>query len=490
MALNILNKTGSGSEKVDYTSSVLKDTIRTPFDDLLPRVEEPAVQFYIDAMRIYLGLCEGTITIEEALKAVDLLKANPEYTTFPTNPMIIPINSRFKIKMLDNLKTLNKFNLFTKSAIKSAYNFAFLIEEAPITDTDLSVLNALARDPLISLVDASNALNLAPRTIARSLERLKERHQLRVSTLIDTSAFNLQSVILFFALREGIDWELVEQGLQQYPFTKSILKTTMTDIGYITFLIPNYSETESTFLKSIKDLSRATFDYSSFHRQVSIGSVSNVELLIEGKWQFPSNLECILKTDSEVNPDNLPPLLTCFGVKPEFNKEDYIITAQLQMDARAAPSKVSEHLIMKGWDIDPKKVSSVMRRLQSRNLMLPYIVFALPKLSSNFCFEITCSLNCKPPILEAIRKFPWAHYYISDRGIIVWTMTPGEHQVDYYQLFRALEQKPGVNIVQPIMTISQQGSRSMMDLTKNYTYENGFWSVSSEEIDISNYIEF
>ncbi|MHA2043070.1 MAG: hypothetical protein ACW975_14545 [Candidatus Thorarchaeota archaeon] len=35
--------------------------IQTPYDDLIPHSDEPSVQFYIDAMRIYLGLYEGTL---------------------------------------------------------------------------------------------------------------------------------------------------------------------------------------------------------------------------------------------------------------------------------------------------------------------------------------------------------------------------------------------------------------------------------------------
>jgi len=119
----------------------------TPFDDLIPTLEDSEAQFYLDAIRIYLGLCEGTVSMEVALKAVDVLKNNPEYTAYPTNPTTIPINPRFKTKMLDNLRTLNKFNLFTKSSIKSAYNFAFLIEESPISNADLSVLFVLAKNP-------------------------------------------------------------------------------------------------------------------------------------------------------------------------------------------------------------------------------------------------------------------------------------------------------------------------------------------------------
>ena len=69
-------------------------------------------------------------------------------------------------------------------------------------------------------------------------------------------------------------------------------------------------------------------------------------------------------------------------------------------------------------------------------------------------------------------------------------MTTGEHQVDYYQLFRALEQKPGVQSVNPIMTISYRGSQSMFDLTRNLTYDNGKWSVKPEDVEIEQYMEF
>ncbi|MHA1634320.1 MAG: winged helix-turn-helix domain-containing protein [Candidatus Thorarchaeota archaeon] len=485
-----MNRNPIGNEEAIHTSSQNKDSFHTPFDDIIPDVEEPAAQFYLDAMRIYLGLCEGTVTMDVALEAVARLKENPEYITFPINPTVVPISQRFKMKMIENLKTLNKFNLYTKSSIRSAYNFVFLVEDAPISTTDFSVLSALSKNPRMSLVSASDLLNLTPRTIARSLDRLIERNALRVSILEDTTAFNLQSVMLFFVVQEGIEWALIEQGLQQFPFTKSILKTTMTDVGYVTFLIPNYEKFEHTFKKKLHALTKTIFSYASLHIQTHVGTTSNVDLLQNDTWELPKNLEYMLKSDREIDSDSIPPLIRCSGVKPEFDKDDFVVTAQFKLDARALPGKISENLMMKGWDIDSRKVSSLIRRLQNHNLFHPYIIFALPRLSSNFCFEIICNNQWKPRILETLGKFPWVMYYLSDRGIIVWTMTPGEHQVEYYQLFRALEQKPGITSVQPIMTISQQGSRSMLDLTKNISLNNGIWSIDEDDVDIGKYMEF
>lgn len=487
--LNILNKTPMGNEDTVHYSNRSKDLFKTPFDDLLPEVDEPAAQFYLDAMRIYLGLCEGTVSMEVAIKAVDRLKENPEYSTFPINPTIVPINQQYKMKMIENLQTLSKFNLYTKSSIRSAYNFVFLIEDAPISDTDLSVLLVLSKNPRITLVSASEILNFTPRTIARSLDRLHERNGLRVSVLEDSTAFNLQSVMLFFIVQDGIEWKSIEACLQQYPFTKSILKTAMTDIGYVTFLIPNYQKFEHSFKKNLRSLTKTIFSYSSLHVQNQFGSTSNVDLFKNDIWELPTNLEYMLKSDRAIDPKNIPPILSCSGVKPDFDKDDFIVTSQMKLDARALPGKISENLMMKGWPIDTRKVSSTQRKLQNHNLVLPFVLFGLPKLSSNFCFEIICNDEWKPRILETIGKFPWVMYYLSDRGIVVWTMTSGDHQVEYYQLFRALEQKPGVRSVQPIMTIAQQGSRSMLDLVRNLSLENGVWSANEDDIDISKYME-
>ena len=194
--------------------------IETPYDDMIPQSTESSVQFYLDAMRIYLGLCAGSITMEDALKAVDHLKANPEYVTYPTNPTVVPIKEGFKNKVLENLKTLSKFNLLTRDAVRSAYTFAFLMEETPISQTDLDVLKLMTINPTISLVKAAENLDMAPRTVARALDRLRERHLVRYSAILDYTAFNIQSAMLFFTLREDAEWSEVEQGFSEYGFTK------------------------------------------------------------------------------------------------------------------------------------------------------------------------------------------------------------------------------------------------------------------------------
>ncbi len=466
----------------------ISSQIRTPYDDLIPHSDEPSAQFYLDAMRIYLGLCSGSLSMEGAIKAVDILKENPEYTTTPTNPAIIPINERFKTKILENLKTITKFNLITRDSIKSAYSFAFLSEESPISKTDFETLLLLTREPELSLVNASNKLGITPRTISRSIQRLKERHAIRFSALLDYTAFNLQSVMLFFTLREGAEWSTIERILSEYPFTKSILKTTMTDLGYVTFLIPNISDTRGIFQRSIRDFSREFFDYASIHYQLATGTKSNLDLLVDNTWTLPKflgNGKTDLISNSKTEP---PPLINCGGVRTEFTQTDLAIATQIQSDSRAGPSKVSTNLLMKDIFADARRVAIVDRKLRENKIFLPYVLFGGLGLSANFCFEIICDEKWKERTLSLVSQFPWVMYYLSSRGIIIWTMSPGPHQVEYYQMFRTLEQDPGVEKVHPIMTITQGGSRSMMDLTKNLAYEFGVWSITPEDVDLTDYI--
>jgi hypothetical protein len=264
----------------------------------------------------------------------------------------------------------------------------------------------------------------------------------------------------------------------------------MTDVGYVTFLFPNYDKNKSIFHRSIKNVAKTIFDYSSLHYQEGSGATSNVELYNSENWELPLHLEDMLDDTREPDPENFPPVLYCSGVKSELTQDDYTIAAEIQLRIRDAPRKISESLKLQGIDYDPKIISTVSRKLQKRNLILPYLVFGIPGLTSNFCFEIACNKEVRSIILESIGKFPWVIYYLSTKGIVVWTMTPGSQQVEYYQLFRALEQKPGVQSVNPIMTISYRGSKSMLDLTRNRTYQNSEWLVNPEDINIEPYMEF
>jgi DNA-binding Lrp family transcriptional regulator len=488
--LKKLDKARIGLGKSSHDTSSKKSSpidIETPYDDLFPTVDEPTVQFYLDAMRIYLGLCAGTVSMEEALKAVDLLKTNPEFVSYPTNPTVVPINEVFKNKVLENLKTLSKFNLLTKDSVRSAYTFAFLTEEAPITKTDFSVLKLLSINPTISLVKASEILQMAPRTVARSLDRIRQRHYVRFSAILDYTAFNIQSAMLFFTLQEDVDWNEVEQGFSEYSFTKSLLKTTMTDLGYVTFMIPNRERNLSTFHDSIRSVSRAYFDYSSLHYQTGSGAKSNISLFENGRWTLAKVVESPFE-DIPQGVEELPLLLLCKGVQKDFSQDDLAVGSQLQLDVRAPPSKVSKSLSARGWSIDARRVSQVINKLYSRNLIHPYITVSGLGLSSNFCFEIVCDESWRDRILSTIVTFPYTMYYLSARGIIVWTSVPSYHQVEYYQVFRALQQMSGVEMVQPIMTISQRGSRSTIDLTRNWDYVDGVWSVKPEEVDLRHHL--
>jgi len=462
--------------------------VSTPYDDLIPSVDDPSARFYLEAIRLYLALFAGTVSLEDAKRVVEHLKENPEFAKSPTDPTVAPVNEHFMKKIIDNLKTLKKYNLHTSDSIKSAYSFAFLNDETPINDRDLQVLSCLARSPLSTVNAIARTLEIAPKTVSSSLVRLKDQHAVRFSCLSDNTAFGIQSVMLFFKLSEGVDWAAIETGMAGFPFTRSILKTAVSDLGYVSLMFPGGEQELSVLRSSASALVGSVFDYVSLHVQSSMGAESNLALLNNGTWSIsevirqPPEAAPVEKAGSTLH------VLSCGGRRKEFQPLDFAVTSELRSDCRASPETVSQSLRIKGWDVDTKQVISSTHRLIERRVILPYTVFAGIGLSGNFCFEVVCKPDWTERILSLMPLVPAALYFVSSRGVILWIQVPSQHQVEYYQYFRSLEHKRGVESVLPIMTLVQKGSRSMLDLARHWKREDDFWYVDTDDLDLASYL--
>ncbi len=474
-----MNKPDSGSVQ-----------IRTSYDEMIPSVTEPSAKFYIDIMKVFLALYEGNLSLEEAVSAAETLKENPEYAKNAIDPTLIPLTEEYKDRILSNLQTLKKFNLFTRDSVRSAFTFALLTPDAPISRTDLQILKILEKNPLTTLVDAAEAIGATPRTIARSIERLERNYFLRVAAFVDMTSFGAHSHILFFTLAEGIDWEEVEEGLALYPFTKNILKTTMTDLGYASFLIPGPEENLSLFADHVSDASAILFDYSSLHVQEATGSNSNMSLLKNDQWQFSDAILKIEEDDDAPEIEGQMRLLECRGWQRGLTANDFVITAEYSKALRNPPRILRENLRMEGWYFDGKQIAQSIRKSHDRGLILPFLSYSGVGLPTNFCFEIICNREWQDRILRAVVHLPSVTYYLSARGIILWVQVPSHQQVEYYRAFRALEEFEGVRSVQPIMTILLKGSRSELDFVRYWKFGSKGWTVDPELLNLGSYFPY
>jgi len=463
--------------------------IVTPYDSMIPAVEERSARFYLDAIRIYLGICSGTVTIENATKAVSLLKTNPEFAKNPFDPTVLPLSEAVKNRLIDNLKTLTKYNLHTLDSIKSAYTFAFLQDDCPIQQADLRILHYMSRNPLASLATASRELGNASKTISKSLQKLVERNGIRFSCLVDTSAFGADSYILFFRLNNREDRDRIEQGLAEFPFTKTILTTAMSEFGYAALLFPSTQEGHRVLRDSVRKLTGPLFRSTTLHEQKALGASANLSFYDGMKWAYPENLSEKLKdTAVSINSSQVP-LLRCRGRAKGLMKTDFAIAAQLKLSSRDPPSLLAHRLRLKGFDVESRQVSESLQKMKEMGLILPYLLLGGMGLSANFCFEILCRPEVGDRILAAVGDTPQSTYYVSSKGIIIWINVPSVNQVEYYQAFRALEQTDGVTAVNPIMTITRVGSRSMLDLTRNWSFGPRGWSVDPDRLDLTQYLE-
>ncbi|MDF1538814.1 MAG: winged helix-turn-helix transcriptional regulator [Candidatus Thorarchaeota archaeon] len=468
-------------------TSKLLAQIQTPFDDILPKVEDTTAQFYLDTMRLYLALSSGTVSYETALEAVKHLKKNPEFARSPINPTRLPINKYFTNRIIENLRTLRKFNLVIKDSIKSACSFAFLVQDNPISPVDFSTLSVLVDHPRLSFAQIAEISGLAPRTVSRSIKRLTERHTTRYRALLDYSAWRVNTVIVFFTPREGIDWQSVEDELTTFPFVKTMLKTVMTELGYVSVNIPGNQNNVRAFLDSIKILSKSLFEYVSIHRQLASSVERNLSLYKNGNWTFPEEVKLLLEDPKLPVPEIPRNTVYWRGPQKGLTEEDFVLASIAKLDARAPHADIAKALERRSINIDSKRVATRLRKLIDRNILMPYVGFALG-LTSDFCFEIVCNSEWIDRIQSILPFFPHVTSFVSPRGVILWPSVPGPHQVEYYQMLRSLEEQSGVSSVQSIMTITQKGSRSILDLANSWKYTKNGYTAPPEALDLTRYL--
>ncbi|MGY5854426.1 MAG: winged helix-turn-helix domain-containing protein [Candidatus Thorarchaeota archaeon] len=465
------------------------DEISTPWDDLFPADVDPSAQFYLDVIRIYLGLYAGTVTFEQALIEGERLKEHPEYVKYPTNPVLYPLNERLKERALENLETLNKYRIYTRDSIRSAMGFTFLREARPIAPLDLDVLKFLMKQPLVSLNEASKILGITPRTVSHAIRRLKPYNDIRFSCLMDPTAFNMNSYMLFFTLQNGVQWDDVIEALAAYPFARGILKISTSDLGYVSIIIPGI-ENDSIFRKSVRSLPKDIFDYVSLHQQETVCKTYNLSLFHNNEWRL-LNLSDNFFDDNPDNNDEITSSisLACKGPRKNMGPNEFIIAYQLRVDSRAQPNSISTMLQAQGYDFDAKQIGNISRRLFRHEILAPTVSIGGLNLLTNYCFEIICNEEWTERLLARVSHLPTTSSFVSSRGLIVLAQVPSYHQVNYYQLFESLENQPGIERVGLIMTLAMMGSRPMSQLVKYWDYDSHNWSIHPQEIDIRNYLD-
>jgi hypothetical protein len=221
---------------------------------------------------------------------------------------------------------------------------------------------------------------------------------------------------------------------------------------------------------------------------MAIGNSMSFSLFNGKQWRISENIRDSLNIESLPEEGKDWRLLQCEGFRRGLLLDDYLVLIEHKMGARNPPRVLSSRLRARGWNLDAKDVTNSLRKLNARNLLLPFIAISFVGLSTNLCFEIVCDDDWSKRILASTKYIPSSYYYLSQRGIIVWAHVPSSHQVEYYQLFRSLEGEPGVRSVQPIMTLLPKGSRSELDLIQNWSYGNQGWQAESESLDLTNYL--
>jgi hypothetical protein len=249
-------------------------------------------------------------------------------------------------------------------------------------------------------------------------------------------------------------------------------------------------ENESVFIKSVNALIGEHFEYVSIHKQDSNYMTYNLNLYKDGKWQTPELTDYFF-VDEPVRDDEFTNayFLENEGPRSGLGSLDFLVSTQMRMNSRAAPSEITDILAIQEIDSEPKQVARVIKRLFDKNVLEPTIWVSGLDLMTNFMFEVVCNDKWNKRIKQRIPLLPWTNSLISSRGIIVTAQVPSYHQTEYYKLFGLLKEQKGVESFQPIMTISMRGGRLMSEIVRFYSDESESWSIPKEYLDLAGFVE-
>jgi hypothetical protein len=478
----------SGDEFIKIHTSI-KSRISSPYDHVIPVVDEPAALFYTDAIRIYFALCSGTVTFDEAYKATEELKKYPEYALQSLDPMYIPLRKETMTKIISNLETANKYNLISSDSIRTACTFALLHEDAPLTESDVKVLKYIGVHVLDTFSNIANTLSMAPQTVSSSVDRITHRIGTRFVSMMDTTAFGAKRVMLFFQLRENVDWQQVSKGLITFPFTKSILKTENSPTGYVVFIVPNYKKALPILRTSIHSLKPNIFENYSIHEERWAGAHANLSLLTLEQWDYPKDITKPLLT-GQISSTKPSCYVECQDGIDGLSEIDFVVGNELVLNARGIPTTIKKELDRKGWEYDKGKISRSMQRLQKYELVKPRVSLNGVGLTTNLCIEIACKPQIINKIVSVFCMTPSSVFFGSDKGLVVWLKVPSKDQFEYCKILELLETQKDVESINPIMTIGQRGTRDTLDLVRYWEFrENGWW-VPRQQVNLTEYIYY
>ncbi len=466
----------AGDNLLDFT---------TQYDELLPVSDDPIIRFYVTMIKVYLGLYEGKLDVEQALRIVETQKKNPEFVKFATNPVLIPIDEEFKNKIIENLKTIKRYGVVSVDAIRSAYTFAFLTKPVQISNIAIKVIKQLCKDPLITNKEIARRLGVSAQRVSQVIRDLKPQTHLRFTCHIDTSAFGLNWIVIFFTLREDADWSVIYDAFATFPFTKYIYKTSLSGIGYTTFIIPGDESNLATFISEVKKIAPLIFSDFNIHIQVGQGTNTNIDLFQNGKWLLPEEVKDsngVFKAYAECG------YFGNKGIDRHMTARDFFVASELKIDYRATTAEIQKRIASHGIESNQQQISRSLNKLKRKKIVKPYITFTNIGLNSNFCFEIICEEEAREIVLHLLALVPKSTYFVTDKGFIAWIQSPSEHQVEYYSRFMQLERDPGIKSMKSIMTVTLTGSRAITDMIDGWVYTKRGWTVRQSRLQLAEHI--
>ena len=463
-------------------------TLKTPYDEILQSPSRQ-VQHYLDLIRVRIALSSGLLSPRDAYAAVRIIENQPEGVMAATGRYIAPWSQEIIERLIDNIAFLRKGDVLTSKNV-----YAAIVQgteeykpQQPPTGWVAEVFRYFVHHPLASFSDAARALGKHRSTVKSGYQVLRERHSILALGLNECLAYGIRIYSLFFEPNVGESWDDIQERLISFPFTKTLNKAALGNLGYVSFTIPNSRQNNILFRASVKKVSERFFDYASLHTQSAMFKYAVPSMLINGRWTMPE----VFETSKLEEPTKHIPVITApkpnnWGVK--FTTDDFIIAELFSTNMRQSAAELQTALKGHGYEFTKKQIAYRISKVLDSGVLDAWTFYARVGFQHHMFVEIVCNESWQEKLLKILKGFPDVFILHTDRGLILWLESTMEYLVQYSKFLCGLSAVNGIESVKPILESGRAGGKMFINMYEELEFGKHGFSESSDDVDLAAYV--
>jgi DNA-binding Lrp family transcriptional regulator len=427
------------------------------------------------------------------IKRVEGHKLSLEERQYPAHKRLrfssIPLSKEIAEGLRDRIRIIDEYRIQSAPRIHEMIQYGFEYTSNQIlTKDEITILQALAQNPLMNTSQLSQRLNKSRHLITRALTQLEDQFSLRRAYMHNPFRIKLTPFSLVFRTQSHDQTKKIENWIRKNPplFQTALAFDVTYRNGFIGFEIPTQQRAFRLLEHRVNQLERDYLEKVQFHRVIK--RFSNIRFdhydYNSGQWLIPAELEDIsqfLKIN-QMNHGGLSHLTVVEQNGPnQFDRIDLLII-KAHMTPRMTIADLRIFLSQYGYSLSNNTIWMRLKRLQEEGAIFPVMNFSRGGFEDFISLNILCNPQTQEQLQLLASYFPFTYSYLTNRGIQIFLKRPTGWG-DY--ISKLIHDLPTVFAIEDLMVIYQErnyGSGLRDPVYNRWNEKRQYWEFSEKDI--------